>query len=312
MGKRRVLGLTAVAVGAAAAGNRLVNRRVEPLGPPLGRETGSYRWRGMDVAFTEAGDPEDPDMVLLHGIDPAATSREFRRIFDELAEDYHVLAPEFPGFGRSDRPALTYSAALYESLVRDFVRELTDDPICLARGLAGAYALAAAEETNMGPLVLVCPTTTDPSAGHRFRGALLRTPVLGTGGYNLLTSTRLLSYSLRRHALFDPNVLDREDREYLWQTAHQPRARYATASLLSGYLDAAIDLEAAIAERGTTTTLIWGREVTAPSLSTGRELAASADAKLVVIDRSRTLPHFEQPRSFLEVLTEELAVPDRT
>ena len=117
----RALGVAAVGVGATAVVNRTLRKRAGELDPALPGDQRTYRWRGMDVAYTEAGSPENPDLVLFHGINAAGSSGEFREIFSELADEYHVVAPDLPGFGRSDRPPLRYSAALYEDFVADFL-----------------------------------------------------------------------------------------------------------------------------------------------------------------------------------------------
>ena len=54
-------------------------------------------------------------------------------------------------------------------------------------------------------------------------------------------------------------------------------------------------------------TLVWGREAEVIPLEDGRELADAADAKLVVFDYSRLIPHAEHPQKFVEFLDEELA-----
>jgi pimeloyl-ACP methyl ester carboxylesterase len=52
------------------------------------------------VFVREAGDSGRPAMVLLHGF--PSSSRQYVRLLDRLAERWHVVAPDYPGFGRSD------------------------------------------------------------------------------------------------------------------------------------------------------------------------------------------------------------------
>lgn len=306
---RRVVSGAVALIGTVATANEFLERRVKPLGPPLERELGSYRWRGMDITYTEGGDPADDDVLLVHSVHTAGSSREFRRIFEELAEDHHVLAPDLPGFGCSDRPPLLYSAALYESFLRDFVRDVTDRPTCVATSLSGAYALVAAEQASISNLVLIAPTTTTSSLGSRVGGGLLRVPLIGTATYNMLAAKPTLRYFLGREGVYDPSTIAADDLEYFWQAAHQPGGRYAPASLVRGDLDSAVHLDDALANLDVNTTLVWGRESAIPSLHAGRRLAEQAGVKLVVIDRTRSLPHYEQPGAFLEVLADELVVP---
>lgn len=310
MGLKRIIGGAVGLLGGAAIVNRYVSRQVGPLGPPLERETGSYRWRGMEVAYTEGGDPEDPDMLLVHGIHAAGTSREFNRIFDRLAEDYHVFAPDLPGFGRSDRPPLTYTATLYESFLQDFIADLTDRPICVGSSLAGAYLADIAANADLERLVLVCPTDTVRTSGYAAAGAFLRLPLVGKATFNLLSSRRVMRRFLYREAVYDPDALSDEDISYFWETAHQPGARFAPASFIAGHLDTKVDLGVTLSALDLETTLIWGREAKTPSLARGREIADTADTKLVVLDQSKLLPHIEQAEPFLEILADELEVAE--
>lgn len=306
---RRVLGgVAGTAVGLGVT-NAVLRRRAGQLSPPLGEIPTTYRWRGIDVSVTEAGDPDDPDLVLLHGINVAATSREFRPIFEALAEDYHVIAPDFPGFGRSERPPLVYSARLYEDFVREFLHDEADRPACVAASLSGAYAVAADPDVDVRQLVLVAPTATTTRRDHWVGRGTLRLPLVGSSLFNALTTKPMLGYRLRSRALANPTALTDEDLDYYWRTAHQPGARYAPASFLSGTLDPELDLAPALAASETPATLVWGRDATRPPLEKGRRLADRADRKLIVIDRARAVPHLDQPDAFLDVLESELAPP---
>jgi pimeloyl-ACP methyl ester carboxylesterase len=65
---------------------------------------------GHEVFFREAGDPSHPTILLLHGF-PSA-SHMFRDLIPELADRYHVVAPDLPGFGMTEiksRDAFAYT-----------------------------------------------------------------------------------------------------------------------------------------------------------------------------------------------------------
>ncbi|WP_436932259.1 alpha/beta fold hydrolase [Halosimplex halobium] len=302
---RTVVGATLGAVGAAAATNRVLGRRAGELGPPLAGEAGTYRWRGFDVAYTEAGDPDDQDLVLLHGINAAATSNEWRAVFEGLAEDYHVVAPDLPGFGRSDRPPLTYSASLYTTFVRDFLTDTSDDAVVVASSLTGAYAADAARDADVSRLVLVCPTADTVPGRRVWLRSLIRAPVVGQAIHNAITSERSIRYFHDDHGYHDMSNLNDETVRYEWESAHQPGARFAPASFVSGHLDPDIDLAEVLGDLGVPVTLVWGTETDMPPLSTGRELAEAADVELVSIGDSALLPHVEHPAEFLDVVRGE-------
>jgi pimeloyl-ACP methyl ester carboxylesterase len=60
----------------------------------------TVRVEGAEVFVREAGDPTRASVVLLHGF--PSSSRHYIRLLDRLADRWHVVAPDYPGFGRSD------------------------------------------------------------------------------------------------------------------------------------------------------------------------------------------------------------------
>jgi alpha-beta hydrolase superfamily lysophospholipase len=58
---------------------------------------------GVQVFYREAGDVNAPVVLLLHGF--PSSSFMFRELIPRLANDYHVIAPDLPGFGFTDVPS---------------------------------------------------------------------------------------------------------------------------------------------------------------------------------------------------------------
>ena len=307
---RRALGVAAAGLGITAVSNRLLRSRAGELEPPLTGNQRTYRWRGMDVAYTEAGDPSDPDLVLVHGINAAGSSGEYRHVFDRLAESYHVVAPDLPGFGRSDRPPLRYSASLYEDFCADFLGEF-DNPAVVASSLSSAYVGVAAEGgADVSRLVCICPTSRGGPEPTQWLRELLRAPVVGTAAFNALASKPAIRYFNADHGYYDTSKVSAEWTDYEWRTAHQPNARFAPASFVSGYLNSDADLGATLARLDVPLTFVWGREADITPLKDGRELAEAADARLVVFDDAKLLPHVEFPDPFVETVRAEFGDAD--
>ena len=302
---RNLLGVAAGTAGLTAVANRLLTARAGEFEPLLSGTQRTYRWRGFDVAYTEAGDPADPHLVFFHGINAAASSHEFHAVFDELAEDYHVLAPDLPGFGHSDRPPLLYSASLLTTFVTDFLADNTTDATVVASSLTASYATLAARDVDVERLVLIAPTATSMGGQRTWLRSVLRSPILGQGIYNLIVSKPSLRYFHDDHGYYDMDKLTDEVVDYEWTSGHQPGARFAPASFVSGFLDVDVDLGEKLAELDVPVTLVWGRDADITPLSAGRELADEADARLVVFDDALLLPHVEHPEQFIDVVRGE-------
>lgn len=69
---------------------------------------------GISVFYREAGDPQNPTLLLLHGF--PASSHMFRDLIPELADRFHLIAPDYPGFGYSDAPAADAFTPTFEGL----------------------------------------------------------------------------------------------------------------------------------------------------------------------------------------------------
>ncbi|MDR6830740.1 pimeloyl-ACP methyl ester carboxylesterase [Bosea sp. BE271] len=69
---------------------------------------------GLDIFYREAGDPSRPTLLLLHGF--PASSFMFRELIDRLAADFHLVAPDYPGFGYSAAPSRNGFAYSFDRL----------------------------------------------------------------------------------------------------------------------------------------------------------------------------------------------------
>src|SRR5262245_12964454 len=56
----------------------------------------------LDIFYREAGPKDAPTVLLLHGF--PTSSQMFRKLIPALADRYHVVAPDYPGFGHSSMP----------------------------------------------------------------------------------------------------------------------------------------------------------------------------------------------------------------
>jgi len=84
--------------------------------------------QGIDIAYREAGDPSNPTIILLHGF--PTSSHMFRELIPQLSDNYHVIAPDYPGFGASAMPApgeFEYSFANFANVVNELLERKSVD-----------------------------------------------------------------------------------------------------------------------------------------------------------------------------------------
>ena len=99
----------AVLAGSAAAASSI---------PSTTATTAYHRTQvdGVGVFYQEAGPQDAPTIVLLHGF--PSSSREFDTLIPLLATRYHLIAPDFPGFGQSDAPPPSTYAYTFDHLAQ--------------------------------------------------------------------------------------------------------------------------------------------------------------------------------------------------
>src|SRR3984957_18067754 len=69
---------------------------------------------GLSIFYREAGPKDAPTLLLLHGL--PSSSRMFDPLFSRLSDRYHLIAPDYPGFGHSDWPDPTKLAYTFDRL----------------------------------------------------------------------------------------------------------------------------------------------------------------------------------------------------
>ena len=71
---------------------------------------------GLDIFYREAGPKDAPTILLLHGF--PTSSQMFRNLIPALADQYHVVAPDYPGFGHSSMPSRDKFSYTFDNLAR--------------------------------------------------------------------------------------------------------------------------------------------------------------------------------------------------
>lgn len=133
-----------VLAGSAQAAGLQVHHRFEQVG-------------GVKVFYREAGAPDAPAVLLLHGY--AASSFMYRNLIPMLADKYHVIAPDLPGFGFTEAPARGKYAYTFDQLARtidQFTRQLKLDRYAIQvfdYGAPVGWRLAAAHPDRITAIV---------------------------------------------------------------------------------------------------------------------------------------------------------------
>ena len=261
---------------------------------------------GIRTVWLEAGPPDGPPVVLLHGL--GATNASLLPVLVDLARDHRVLAPDLPGFGATAKPRGPYTAGWFARWLNRFLLQNGAEPAVLVGNSLGgrvALELGLAAPDSVRGLVLLCPSP----AFRRLRqlSPLVRLLRPELAALPLRVSRPIVVESIR--SMFSvPDRLpapwyDAAADEFLRVFADR-RARTAFFAVLRG-----IYTEQAYGSRGFWDRLpalrppalfVWGDRDRLVPASYARHVAAALPAAgSVVLEDSGHVPQFEHPAELM-------------
>jgi pimeloyl-ACP methyl ester carboxylesterase len=145
---------SALAVPTAAQATPVAN-------PAVNHKTVNYKTinvKGLNIFYREAGPANAPAILLLHGF--PSSSRMFDTLIPLLADRYHLIAPDYPGFGNSDAPPpdkFTYTFDSIADVIGEFTQAVHLDKYALYLQNYGGpvgYRVAVAHPERVSALII--------------------------------------------------------------------------------------------------------------------------------------------------------------
>lgn len=299
------------ALGTLTLFNKMTDSQAGEIDTVLKGEERRYPWKDGDIFYLVKGNRESKPLLLVHGFGPGASSYEWRKNVDALAEHFRVYALDLLGYGLSDRPTIDYTAETYADLISDFLKEVIGKPtVVVARGETCAYVIADAYRRPQlfERLVLVTPSPvmlqeTVPGLPNAALKVLLRAPIVGQFAYNLLTSRRAIQNYYDIQGYHNPGLITDELVEYIFSSAHQSNARFAAASALTGNLTT--DAHEPLARLQMPIVIVWGREgAMTPSAASAAFKGVNNRIETRTLDNASQQPQDEQAAKFNALVRE--------
>jgi pimeloyl-ACP methyl ester carboxylesterase len=142
-------------------------------------------------------------------------------------------------------------------------------------------------------------------------GSVLRLPLIGSAGFNLLVSQASIRHYLRQ-VYADPGAIDESTVAQNWATAHQPNARVAPAAFLAGRLDLPLSSDGAPSQAQIRAPILVlrGSEPGLGAVASDDELARlGPHVTIRTIDGVGSLPHVEAPDDVVRTVEAWLGQP---
>jgi pimeloyl-ACP methyl ester carboxylesterase len=275
--------------------------------PPIERLMRDVTARGVRTRVLEAGDESRPTLLLVHGF--LVSHREFDDIIDPLAQRFHVIAPDLPGFGESEKPG----PARYAYGIEAFAEALADLIAAFGVGRASiighqmggavAITLAALHPELVQRLVLIDPLCYPFPLSFKLRFSLK--PVVGPIVFKQLYGRALFRAHFRDDVFRQGAYLNMDRIDWHYDTFNSPSARESAYAVLRSILDAR-PVVARLSRVTAPTLVVWGRDDKLfPAAYASRLAREIAGAKLEIMDAGHS-PHEEHPRAFVELATQFL------
>ncbi|HZK55359.1 MAG TPA: alpha/beta fold hydrolase [Desulfosporosinus sp.] len=251
-------------------------------------------------------------LLLVHGINAGASNFEWENNFLELSKYFTVYAPDLPGFGKSEKLPIQYTASVYTYVIQEFIRHVIQQPVFIvASGLSAAYCcnVAYTNPQSVISLALVTPsgicTNSEVPCETSFTVFRLFTgPVQGNALYNAFVSKTSIRYFLTEFIYAHPEDVTDQVVDYLYRSSHQcPNSSYAPASFVSGLSN--LNIASLFGELKQKILLLWGKKAKIGSLPYINDfLGINPSAQFVLFPESAMNPQAESSSSFNKIIVD--------
>jgi len=265
-----------------------------------------FEWRFGNIKYRKKG--HGNPVLLVHSLDVAASSEEWFRIRDKLAESHTVYSIDLLGCGLSEKPFMTYTNHIFAQLICDFIKVIIGKrTTVISSGNSSAFVISACDNdsTLFEKIILVSPENPDkgqliPGKRARTYKAILSMSVLGNLLYNIAVFRWNIRYNIRsdfyRKDRFTKDILDK-----CYEAAHRglsPRSLYS--SIVCFYTKKNIKFE--LSQINNSIVIFEGKH-NKEALKVLREyMKINPAVETVIIDDSNKYPHIENDKGFLNAL----------
>ncbi len=293
-----------------------MNRFQEPMQPwpalePYARSVYLARG-GLTLHVYEAGATDAPPMFLIHGLADEADT--WRHLVPPLSTQYRVIAPDLPGFGRSEKPDRPYTVPFFQDVLLELLDTLEVQRAVLvghSLGAVIAHALALSHRERVERLILIDGSLVARSQKIDLATMLFLIPGLGEWLYNRLRKDPQAAYRSLELYYSRLDDLPKADREFLFQRVNervwsdgQRRAFLSAFRNLARWIPGQQrNLPSRLATLDVPTLVLWGEADRMMPVENGHALVElQSAARLVVVPGAGHNVHQEDPGAVLEAI----------
>ncbi|MFU8826324.1 MAG: alpha/beta fold hydrolase [Brevefilum sp.] len=266
----------------------------------------------LELYYFEAGEHNHKHLLMVHGLGDEADT--WRHIFLPLSTDYHVLALDLPGFGRSDQPDLKYTPIFMIEALTGLLDQLNIPNVTVFGSSLGgilAHAMALTHPKRVTGLVLVGGAMLQSEPTQDWALRLMRLPLIGEWLYTRLRKDPNAAFASLRSVYHQLDSMPEADRDFLFTRVNQRvwsdeqrRAYFSTLRQLAPWLKRnQSDWKVKLPQLRTPTLVVRGEYDSLYSEANADALVEmQPNATKAIIPNAGHLPHQEQPEDFLQTI----------
>ncbi|WP_455718770.1 alpha/beta fold hydrolase [Anaerosporobacter sp.] len=197
-----------------------------------------FTWRFGKIYYTKSG--QGTPVLLIHDLDTSQSSYEFKSLINKLEKKYTVYTIDLIGFGKSDKPKVTYTNFLFVQLITDFITTVIKQKanlVCIGKSTTIGLTVCNYSPNLINKLLFVNTPNIKtlnrvPGKKHKITKKLLESCVVGTSIFNTLYSNTNLSKILL-YQVVNPSILTKSYIQSRNESAHLggEAAKYVDASI---------------------------------------------------------------------------------
>lgn len=262
--------------------------------------------------YFESGQGNPNHLFLIHGLGDEADT--WRHIILPLSEDYHVIALDLPGFGRSDKPERVYSPQFFIDTIQALMDNLSiEKAFFVGSSLGGmlAQGFAIGHPDRVSGLILIGGTLLQKEPMSDMSLRLMRVPILGEWLYTWLRKNPDSAFDSLRSVYHDLDGMPQKDKDFLYQRVNQrvwsDGQRLAYLSTLRNLTKWVKKSQDGLAEKLSTynlpTLIVRGEfDPLFPEINADALAQTQKNTDKVVIHATGHLPHQENPEAFVNAI----------
>lgn len=271
----------------------------------------------IELFYFEAGHENQETIIMIHGLGDEADT--WRHVFGPLAQNFHVIALDLPGFGRSQKEKLAFTPELLVESLLGLLKDLNLAlPILMGSSLGAmlAHQIALANPYLLNALILVGGALNQNEMRSNLSLRLMQIPILGEWLYTRLRKDPQAAFESLNSVYHDLANLHPEDRDFLFTRVNKrvwdDGQRDAYLSLLRKLPGWVRDQQEQIIKRSAIleipTLVLRGEFDPLFSPENGHALVeGQPNAQMIQINDAGHLPHQEKPNEFLHKVENWLA-----